>query len=44
MQQYASIAHLMSDLCSINYAVPQGSLLQPLLLLLYINGLNQAVY
>ena len=42
-QQLTTIAHLKSDLCSINYGVPQGSVLEPILVLLYINDLNQAI-
>ena len=42
-QQFTTIAHLKSDLCSINYGVPQGSVLRPILVLLYINDLNQAI-
>ena len=42
-QQYATITHLNSDLCSINCGVPQVSVLEPILFLLYIDDLNQAV-
>ena len=41
--QYVSINGFDSGLAAINFGVPQGSVLGPLLLLLYINGLNQAV-
>ena len=41
--QYVSINTFDSGLTSINCGIPQGSVLRPLLLLLYINDLNQAI-
>ena len=42
-QRFTAVAHLKSDLCSINYSVPQGLVLRPILYLFYINDLNQAI-